>query len=87
MGVPLAAHLRYQCMLEVAAPISHHESHGAAWEVHRDAAVPRALVGLVPLRSAAEAQRFYERAFYDGRVLVHEPVLAIPVAMVGWIEK
>ena len=37
--------------------------------------------------SAAEAQRFYERSFYDGRVLVHEPVLAIPVAMVGWVEE
>ena len=38
-------------------------------------------------RSAAEAQRFYEKSFYDGRVLVHEPVLAIPVAMVGWVEE
>ena len=67
----------------MTGPVELHESHGAAWEAHGARALPRAL-GLI--RSAAEAQRFYERAFYDGYVLVHEPVLAIPVAMVQWIE-
>ncbi len=84
VGEPLASSLTYKCVIEVTGPVEFYESHGAAWEAHGARAVPRTLG---PIRSAAEAQRFYERAFYDGRVLVHEPVLAIPVAMVGWVEE
>ena len=84
VGEPLASSLTYKCVIQVTGPVEFYESHGAAWEAHGARAVPRSLG---PIRSAAEAQRFYERAFYDGRVLVHEPVLAIPVAMVGWVEE
>ena len=82
VGEPLASSLTYKCVIQVTGPVEFYESHGAAWEAHGARAVPRTLG---PIRSAAEAQRFYERSFYDGRVLVHEPVLAIPVAMVGWV--
>ena len=81
---PLASSLTYKCVIQVTGPVEFYESHGAAWEAHGARAVPRTLG---PIRSAAEAQRFYEKSFYDGRVLVHEPVLAIPVAMVGWVEE
>ena len=84
VGEPLASSLTYKCVMQVTGPVEFYESHGAAWEAHGARAVPRTLG---PIRSAAEAQRFYEKSFYDGRVLVHEPVLAIPVAMVGWVEK
>ena len=84
VGEPLASSLTYKCVIQVTGPVEFYESHGAAWEAHGARAVPRSLG---PIRSAAEAQRFYERSFYDGRVLVHEPVLAIPVAMVGWVEE
>ena len=84
VGEPLASSLSYKCVIQVTGPVEFYESHGAAWEAHGARAVPRTLG---PIRSAAEAQRFYERSFYDGRVLVHEPVLAIPVAMVGWVEE
>lgn len=83
VGEPLAARLRYTAVLEVTGPIAHHASHGAAWEVYGERVVPRALG---PLRSAAEAQRFYEKCFYEGRVLQDAPVITIPVRMVAWLE-
>ena len=82
-GVPLSSALRYRCVMELTGAVEAFASHGAAWEAHGARAVPRALGAI---RSAAEAQRFYERSFYDGRVLVDAPVLAIPVAVVRWVE-
>lgn len=81
VGVPLSSQMHYRCLIEVVGPIEHYESHGAAWDAHRERAVPRSLG---PVRSAAEAQRFYERCFYDGKLLVDSPVLAIPVRAVIW---
>ena len=83
VGVPLADRLTYRCVMELCAPVEGYASHGAAWEAHREKAVPRSL-GVI--RSAREAQRFYEKAFYDGRELVDEPVLAIPVRVLAWFE-
>ena len=82
-GVPLSSALRYRCVMELTGAVETFASHGAAWEAHGARAVPRSLGAI---RSAAEAQRFYERSFYDGRVLVDAPVLAIPVAVVRWVE-
>lgn len=84
VGVPLGSHLVYKCVLEVSGPIVPFASHGAAWEVHRERAVPRALG---PVHSAAEAQRFYEKAFYDGCELVDEAVIAIPVRVIAWMAS
>jgi len=83
VGIPLADRLTYRCVMELAAPVEGYASHGAAWEAHREKAVPRSL-GVI--RTAAEAQRFYEKAFYDGNVLVNEAVLAIPVRVVAWFD-
>ena len=83
MGEPLSAALTYRCIIEVTGPVERFPSHGAAWERHRSKAVPRSLG---EIRSAAEAQRFYEKAFYDGRVLRDEPVIAIPVRMLVWLN-
>ena len=80
----MAAHLRYRCVVEVTGAVERFASHGDAWEAHRERAVPRALG---EVRSGAEAQRFYERSFYEGRVLVEEPVIAIPVRMIEWLES
>ena len=82
-GVPLSSALRYRCVMELTGAVETFASHGAAWEAHGARAVPRSLGAI---RSAAEAQRFYEKSFYDGRVLVDAPVLAIPVAVVRWVE-
>lgn len=82
MGVPLSSKLKYRCVVEVTAPIETHGSHGAAWEAHRERALPHALGAL---RTATEAQSFIERSFYNGRAL-HKPVLAIPVRAVAWID-
>ena len=83
VGVPLSNHLTYRCVLEVTGPVEHFASHGDAWSAHGEKAVPRSLG---PVRSAAEAQRFYEKAFYEGRVLVDEPVIALPVRSLAWLE-
>ena len=83
VGTPLANSLTYRVVIEVSGPIERHASHGAAWEVHRARALP---LSLGAIGSSAAAQRFYERTFYDGRVLEDEPVLAIPVRMVAWVE-
>ena len=74
---------RYRAVLEVTDPIEQHASHGAAWEVHGARALPHSLTrGTV--RSGAEAQRFYERNFYNGQTLRNTPVLAIPIRVVAW---
>ena len=60
------------------------DGHGAGGYESEGPAVSGAVVR--PAHAAAEAQRFYERAFYDGKVLVHEPVISIPVRMVAWLD-
>ena len=83
VGVPLSSRLTYWCVLEVTGDIEHYASHGAAWADHGDSALPLSLTkGTV--KSAAEAQRFYERSFYNGQVLRSTPVLAIPIRVVAW---
>jgi len=82
VGVPLANALRYRCVLAVDGPIEHFASHGAAWEMHRQRALP---ASLGKIKSAQEAQRFIEFTFYDGRT-IDEPVIAIPVRVIAWLE-
>ena len=84
LGVPLSSRLRYKCVIEVTAPVECYGSHGAAWEVHRENALPHALGAL---RTAAEAQTFIERSFYNGRTPSARGVLAIPVRAVAWIDS
>ena len=85
LGEPLAARCKYQVLLEVAAPVSVHESHGDAWLVHRERCLPAAFGNI---RSAHEAQRFVERVFFDDLALVpaKRPVTAIPVKVIRVIE-
>ena len=84
VGVPLSSRLRYRCVIEVTGAIEPFDSHGAAWEVHGERAVP---ASLGPIGSAAAAQRFYETTFYEGRALVNAPVIAIPVRVVAWLDS
>ena len=82
--MPLARSHTYRLIIEVTGPIESFASHGAAWEVHRENAVPHAL-GV--LSTARQAQKFIEKSFYDGRAVVAKRVLAIPVRAVAWLDS
>jgi hypothetical protein len=84
VGVPLARHLRYRAVLEVTGPVLTFASHGAAWEVLRAQALPKALG---EISSGPEAQRYIECTFYGGRRLSNEPVVAVPVRVHVWDDR
>jgi len=83
-GVPLSNSLAYRCVMEVTAPIESHDSHGAAWEAHREKALPHALG---TINTANQAQKFINKSFYNGRSPPRKPVLAIPVRAVAWFDS
>ena len=79
----------YRCVLEVTGPITLHDSIADAYLVHRERAVPPALLGSrdpPALITGRQVQRFYEQSFYEGRSLVGEPVVAIPLRAVEWMD-
>ena len=74
-------HVRYPTL--VAGAIERHDSIGHAWSAHKEKFVPRSLGRL---SSEAEAQKFYEKTFCDGRSLDDEPCVAVPVRMIAWVD-
>ena len=83
LGLPLSRQLTYLCVVEVTAPVEFFPSHGAAWTAHGDSALPRSLGRL---QTAAAAQRYIEKTFYNGRVLANAPVVAVPVRAIAWLD-